>query len=211
MRLPARKLLRQGFTISGLARRDSGENQQETVGSWLEERRRPNKVGCLPRKVSQRETSAGPSGNSWSASSPQSCPKMKRAGVLPIGFRIPREVGRHKFKSQHTSNSPQVWQSRPQLLKAIFQWRAVGLEAKPHRKKGGAPTMTGARLPLLKDKGHVIVYAFPGQRLTMKVVIHPCDSFNADGSLLWEMKQKGPCFLKVRMIFQHELWSGFIS
>ena len=156
--------------------------------------------------VSPKETS----GNFCSVNLSQRCTDLRRESWSFIHWfqASPEKWERLKFKSPHTSNSPQVLAKQapvPESNLPIKSHRSERLEAKPYRRKGGDTKMIDARLWNIKLQGKLYCLDLP-RTTANNESIHLCDSSSAYGFLLWEVKQKCQWFLKFRMIFSKSFY-----
>lgn len=143
--LPTRKIFSQGFMGKGLSKEMSSGKH---VRGWeLTEEKKAMQRGAGSHAVSPKETS----GNSCSVNLSQRCTDLRRESQSFIHWfqASPEKWERHKFKSPHTSNSPQVLAKQalvPESNLPIKSHRSERLEAKPYRRKGGDTKMIDARL-----------------------------------------------------------------
>lgn len=173
------------------------------------EREKAKQKWAGSQAVSPKETS----GNSRSVNLPQRCPDLRRESWSFIHWfqATPEKWERHKFKSPHTSNSPQVLAKQapvPESNLPIKSHRSERLKAKPYRRKGKDTKMIDARLWDIRLQGELYCLCLP-RTIANNESIHLCDSSSAYGFLLWDVKQKCQWFLKVGMIFQHEFLCCF--
>ena len=146
VRLPTRKIFSQGFMGKWLSKAMSSGRR---VRGWelTGEKKKAIQNWAGSQAVSPKETS----GNSCSVNLSQRCTDSRRESWSFIHWfqASPEKWERHKFKSPHTSNSPQVLAKQasvPESNLPINSHRSERLEAKPYRRKGGDTKMIDARL-----------------------------------------------------------------